>query len=100
VFNAGGSRGSGRALTLRFSAEGARVALVARHQAELHETVKDIGRSGGVAYGIVADVGNKEVVGSMILRQTGVIVNISSSGNSFQFSVFSFQLEAVVSIGD
>jgi hypothetical protein len=28
------------------------------------------------------------MVCSLILRQTGVIVNISSSGNSFQFSVF------------
>jgi NAD(P)-dependent dehydrogenase (short-subunit alcohol dehydrogenase family) len=116
------------------SAEGAKVALLARSQAELDETVKNIRRNGGVAYGIVADVGDKESVypvvgqvalvdilinyasplglvplrlftdpdcenferalqvntigpfrlikagiGSMILRQTGIIVNISSN---------------------
>src|SRR5262245_49383842 len=133
----GGSRGLGRALALRLSAGGAKVALVARHQKELEETVKEIRKNGGIAYGIVADVGDKEsvypivgqaaaltgpvdilinnastlgpvplrlipdtdcedferalqvnvigpfrlikaVVGSMVLRQTGVIVNISS----------------------
>ena len=137
VLITGGSRGLGRALALRLSAEGAKVALVARHQAELDETVSEIRRHGGTAFGIVADVGDKEsvypivgqaaalagpvdilinnastlgpvplrlipdtdcedferalqvntigpfrlikaVVGSMILRQTGVIVNISS----------------------
>ncbi|HKE06131.1 MAG TPA: SDR family oxidoreductase [Blastocatellia bacterium] len=133
----GGSRGLGRALALRLSAGGAKVALVARHQKELEETVKEIRKNGGIAYGIVADVGDKEsvypivgqaaaltgpvdilinnastlgpvplrlipdtdcedferalqvntvgpfrlikaVAGSMVLRQTGVIVNISS----------------------
>ncbi len=133
----GGSRGLGRALALRLSAEGAKVALVARHKAELDETVNLVREKGGIAFGIVADVGDKEsvypivgqaaalagpvdilinnasvlgpvplrlipdtdgedfertlqvntigpfrlikaVVGSMVLRQTGVIVNISS----------------------
>src|SRR5262245_33630612 len=133
----GGSRGLGRALALRLSAEGAKVALVARHKAELDETVDEIRMNGGIAFGIVADVGDKEsvypivgqaaalagpvdvlinnasalgpvplrlipdtdcedferalqvntigpfrlikaLVGSMVLRQTGVIVNISS----------------------
>src|SRR5499426_1552055 len=133
----GGSRGLGRALALRLSAGGVKVALVARHQKELDETVKEIRKNGGIAYGIAADVGDKErvypivgqaaalagpvdilinnastlgpvplrlipdtdcedferalqvntvgpfrlikaVAGSMVLRQTGVIVNISS----------------------
>jgi NAD(P)-dependent dehydrogenase (short-subunit alcohol dehydrogenase family) len=133
----GGSRGLGRALALRLSAEGAKVALVARHQKELDETVNEIRKNGGIAFGIVADVGDKEsiypivgqaaalagpvdilinnastlgpvplrlivdtdcedferalqvntvgpfrlikaVAGSMVLRQSGVIVNISS----------------------
>jgi NAD(P)-dependent dehydrogenase (short-subunit alcohol dehydrogenase family) len=62
VLITGGSRGLGRALAPRSSAEGAKVALVACPQAELNETVKDIRRSGGGAYGIVAGVGNKESV--------------------------------------
>jgi NAD(P)-dependent dehydrogenase (short-subunit alcohol dehydrogenase family) len=133
----GGSRGLGRALALRLSTEGARVAMVARHQNELDETVGEIRKNGGTAFGIVADVGDKEsvyptvgqaaalagpidilinnastlgpvplrlildtdcedferalqvnaigpfrlikaVAGSMILRKTGVIINISS----------------------
>jgi NAD(P)-dependent dehydrogenase (short-subunit alcohol dehydrogenase family) len=137
VLITGGSRGLGRALALRLSAEGAKVALVARHQEELDEVVNEIRKQGGIAFGIVADVGDKEsvypivgqaaalagpvdvlinnagtlgpvplrliadtdcedferalqvntvgpfrlvkaVVGSMVLRQGGVIVNISS----------------------
>ncbi len=137
VLITGGSRGLGRALALRLSAEGAKVALVARHREELDEVVGEIEKNGGTAFGIVADVGDKEsiypivgkaaalagpvdvlinnasalgpvplrlipdtdcedfertlqvntigpfrlikaVVGSMVLRQTGVIVNISS----------------------
>jgi NAD(P)-dependent dehydrogenase (short-subunit alcohol dehydrogenase family) len=137
VIITGGSRGLGRALALRLSAQGAKVALVARDQKELDETVKEIRKNGGIAVGIVADVGDKEsvypivgqaaaltgpvdilinnastlgpvplrlipdtdcedferalqvntvgpfrlikaVAGSMVLRQTGVIVNISS----------------------
>ncbi|HEU0174619.1 MAG TPA: SDR family oxidoreductase [Blastocatellia bacterium] len=137
VLITGGSRGLGRALALRLSAEGAKVALVARHQEEIDEVISEIRRHGGIAFGIVADVGEKEsvypivgqaaalagpidvlinnasalgpvplrlipdtdcedfelalqvntvgpfrlikaVVGSMVLRQTGVILNISS----------------------
>src|SRR5262245_7898031 len=137
VLITGGSRGLGRALALRLSREGAKVALVARHQKELDETVNEIRKNGGIAFGIVADVGDKEsvypivgqaaalagpvdilinnastlgpvplrlipdtdcedferalqvntigpfrlikaVAGSMVLRQSGVIVNISS----------------------
>jgi NAD(P)-dependent dehydrogenase (short-subunit alcohol dehydrogenase family) len=133
----GGSRGLGRALALRLSAKGAKVALVARHQRELDDAVSEIRKNGGIAYGVVADAGDKEsvypivgqaaalagpidilinnasalgpvplrlildtdcedferalqvnavgpfrlikaVAGSMVLRQTGVIVNISS----------------------
>jgi NAD(P)-dependent dehydrogenase (short-subunit alcohol dehydrogenase family) len=58
----GGSRGLGRALALRLAAEGAKVTLVARHRAELDEVVAEIRRGGGTAYGIVADVGEKESV--------------------------------------
>ncbi len=137
VLVTGASQGLGRSLALQLGAQGAKLALVARHQAKLDQVVKEIRATGGVAYGIVADVGEKEsiypivgqatalagpidvlinnastlgptplrllldtecedfervlqvntlapfrllkaVAGSMILRQTGVIVNISS----------------------
>lgn len=137
VIVTGASQGLGRALALNLAAHGARLALVARHQARLDQVVNEIRAAGGVAFGIVADVGEKEsiypivgqattlagpidvlinnastlgttplrllldtecedfervlqvntlgpfrllkaVTGSMILRQTGVIVNVSS----------------------
>jgi NAD(P)-dependent dehydrogenase (short-subunit alcohol dehydrogenase family) len=137
VLITGGGRGLGRALALRLSAEGAKIALVARSKKELDAVVSEIRRQGGIAFGIAADVGDKEsvypivgqaaalagpvdvlinnaselgpvplrlipdtdcedferalqvntvgpfrlikaVVGSMVLRQTGLIVNISS----------------------
>jgi NAD(P)-dependent dehydrogenase (short-subunit alcohol dehydrogenase family) len=137
VLITGGSRGLGRALALRLSAEGAKIALVARDKEQLDRVVSEIRKQGAIAFGIVADVGEKEsvypivgqaaaltgpvdvlvnnasalgpvplrlipdtdcedferalqvntvgpfrlikaVVGSMALRQTGVIVNISS----------------------
>ncbi|MDQ3011722.1 MAG: SDR family oxidoreductase [Acidobacteriota bacterium] len=133
----GGSRGLGKAMAVNMAARGAKVAIVARQKAELDEVVGEIKRNGGIAFGIVADVGDKEsvypivgqaaalagpvdilinnastlgpvplrlipdtdcedferalqvntigpfrlikaVAGSMILRQTGLVINISS----------------------
>lgn len=137
VLITGGSRGLGQALALCLSSRGAKVVLVAREQSKLDEAVRDIRSTGGIAFGIAADVGEKEsiypivgqaaalagpvdilinnastlgpvplrlipdtdcedfertlqvntigpfrlikaVVGSMVMRQAGVIVNISS----------------------
>src|SRR5262245_7496778 len=58
----GGSRGLGRALAITLAAEGARVVLVARRTAELSATVDEIRRSGGEAYGITADIGDKNAI--------------------------------------
>jgi NAD(P)-dependent dehydrogenase (short-subunit alcohol dehydrogenase family) len=62
VLITGGSRGLGKALAMKLAALGAKVVLVARQQAELDETVDEIKRSGGVAFGITADVGDKESI--------------------------------------
>jgi NAD(P)-dependent dehydrogenase (short-subunit alcohol dehydrogenase family) len=62
VLITGGSRGLGRALALRLSAEGARIALVARRREELDEVVSEVRKRGGIAFGIAADVGDKESV--------------------------------------
>jgi len=137
VLITGGSQGLGRALGMRLAAAGAKVVLVARGGAELQDVVAEIRRRGGIAFGIAADVGDKDsvypivgqaaalagpvdvlinnastlgpvplqlladtdcedlertlavnvvgpfrlikaVAGSMVLRQTGVIVNVSS----------------------
>ena len=137
VLITGGSQGLGRALALHLAAKGAKVVIVARQKSQLDQTVNEIRKNGGIAFGVVADVGDKEsvypivgqtaalagpidilinnastlgpvplrllldtdcedfervlqvntigpfrlikaVAGSMVLRQTGVIVNISS----------------------
>jgi NAD(P)-dependent dehydrogenase (short-subunit alcohol dehydrogenase family) len=62
VLITGGSRGLGRPLARVLAAEGASVVLVARGQEELDETVDEIRSNGGNAYGIVADVGDKNAI--------------------------------------
>jgi len=58
----GGSKGLGRALALSLSSTGARVVLVARERAELDEAVATVRSNSGIAFGIQADVGDKESV--------------------------------------
>lgn len=55
----GASRGLGEQIARKLAARGARVALVARHGDELEKVVDAIRLAGGVAHGIVADVGDK-----------------------------------------
>jgi NAD(P)-dependent dehydrogenase (short-subunit alcohol dehydrogenase family) len=62
VLITGGSRGLGRALGRTLASQGARVVLLARGRDELNETVADIEREGGEAYGIVADVADKNAI--------------------------------------
>src|SRR5688572_960466 len=62
VLITGGSRGLGRALAQGLSARGASVVLVGREKSTLDEAVSLIRREGGKAYGIVADVGEKESI--------------------------------------
>lgn len=62
VLITGGSRGLGKALAVKLAARGAKVVLVARQQAELDAVVGEIKQNGGVAFGIAADVGDKESI--------------------------------------
>jgi NAD(P)-dependent dehydrogenase (short-subunit alcohol dehydrogenase family) len=62
VLITGGSRGLGRALAHVLSARGAKVVLVAREEPKLDEAVEEIKSQGGKAFGIVADVGDKESI--------------------------------------
>ena len=62
VLITGGSRGLGRALAHSLSSRGAKVVLVAREKSKLDEAVEQIRSSGGAAFGIVADVGDKESI--------------------------------------
>src|SRR5262245_4487742 len=62
VLITGGSRGLGRGLGKALASQRARVVLVARGRDELSEAVADIEREGGEAYGIVADVADKNAI--------------------------------------
>ncbi len=62
VLITGGSRGLGKSLALKLAAKGAKVAVVARQKVELDEVVGEIKWNGGTAFGIVADVGDKESI--------------------------------------
>jgi len=55
----GGSEGLGAALAKELAKRGARVVVVARREAKLHEVVRAIRREGGDAHAVVADVGDK-----------------------------------------
>lgn len=58
----GASSGIGHALALRFAAEGASVALVARREAELEELAAEIRGAGGQALVLPCDVAEREQV--------------------------------------
>jgi meso-butanediol dehydrogenase/(S,S)-butanediol dehydrogenase/diacetyl reductase len=55
----GGSQGIGRAVADRLARDGARVAVVARHEATVAEAVRDLCGRGAEAAGIVADVSDE-----------------------------------------
>ena len=55
----GGGRGIGRAIALRFAAEGAPVMVASRTEAELRSVVEEITKSGGQAAYVAADVANE-----------------------------------------
>lgn len=60
VLITGASQGLGRALALELAQRGATVVLVARGRERLDRTVEEVRSRGGIAYGVVGDVSNKE----------------------------------------
>ncbi|WP_088140329.1 SDR family NAD(P)-dependent oxidoreductase [Achromobacter xylosoxidans] len=65
----GGSLGIGRAVTEALAAEGVRVAIVARRQAQLDEVAAEITRATGVeVLGVAADVSDTAQVNAMMRR--------------------------------
>jgi NAD(P)-dependent dehydrogenase (short-subunit alcohol dehydrogenase family) len=65
----GGGRGFGKVIALRFAAEGAAVAVTARTQAELDQTVKEIEAAGGMGLAVRGDVTRPEDV-TRVVRAT------------------------------
>ena len=64
----GGGRGIGRAIALRFAAEGASVVCASRTAAELEGTVAAIRREGGDGLAVVTDVRDDAAVGALVQR--------------------------------
>jgi NAD(P)-dependent dehydrogenase (short-subunit alcohol dehydrogenase family) len=62
----GGGRGFGKAIALRFAAEGAAVTVTARTQAELDQTVKEIQGAGGQGFAVRGDVTNPADVARVV----------------------------------
>ena len=62
VLITGGGQGLGRALERSLARRGHRVVLVARGQGALDQVVQEIRREGGVAHGVVADLGDQEAI--------------------------------------
>ena len=56
----GAANGIGRAIALRFAAEGARLVVVDVDKAGLERVVAEIVRTGGEAYPVIADVTEEE----------------------------------------
>ena len=64
----GGAMGIGRAISLAFAREGARVAVVDLDAVQADDTVGIIGEAGGEAFSIAADIGSAEQVGYMAAK--------------------------------
>ena len=64
----GGGRGIGRAIALRFAAEGAAVVCASRTAKELEGTVAAIQRDGGEGLAVVTDVRDDRAVGALVQR--------------------------------
>ncbi len=81
----GASRGLGRALALALGQAGARLCLVARDAAALDEVVLAIQKAGGTAFGIAADIGDKQAIfriageAAALLGPIDLLINNASS---------------------
>ena len=85
----GGGRGFGRAIALRFAAEGARVLVTSRSEAQLADTVGQIRAGGGTAEMMAGDCTQRQdverVVASAAERLGPVTLLVSNAGISGPF---------------
>ena len=81
----GGSRGLGRALGEQLAALGAKVLLVARDRVSLEAVVEGIRSRGGTAFGVAADIGDKESIypiagqAAALLGPIDILINNAST---------------------
>ncbi len=87
VLITGGGRGLGRAFAVALAQAGARVAVTARSEAELAETVELIRQAGGRALALPADVTDRHTVAGVVAAaesQLGPIDVLINSAGSFR----------------
>lgn len=84
----GAGRGIGRAISLAFAGEGARVAVAARSEGELRAVVDDIASAGGEAAAFVCDLADRDAARSLpgrVKERFGaveILVNNAGIGSS------------------
>ena len=80
----GASRGIGRAVALKLAAQGARLALVARHREDLEQTLLDVRRCQVQALAVAADVADLAQVQAMVAQVVetlgGVDILVNNAG--------------------
>lgn len=81
----GASRGIGRATAIRFGAEGAKVAVLARTVADLDRVVGEIETAGGTALAIPSDIGSadqiKAAVDKVVATYGGLDILVNNAFN-------------------
>ena len=82
----GGSRGIGRATSLAFAREGAKVAIVGRNKSNCDEVLAEISKNGGEGLSISADVTNEADVARMVAqtmdRFGGIDILVNNAGGA------------------
>lgn len=68
AFVTGAGRGIGRATAKLFAAEGAKVAVVSRTPANVESVVADIQSAGGIALGVVCDIGDADQIKAAVQK--------------------------------
>ncbi|HWF48535.1 MAG TPA: SDR family NAD(P)-dependent oxidoreductase [Bryobacteraceae bacterium] len=93
----GASKGLGKAMALALSAEGAKIALVARSEEKLHEVRAEIESSGGTAVVFISDVANELDVHRLqeqVAKVFGPIqILINNAGMNIRRHLIEFTLE-------
>jgi NAD(P)-dependent dehydrogenase (short-subunit alcohol dehydrogenase family) len=93
----GGTSGIGLATARRAAERGARVVLCSRNEPELKETVDQIGRTGGAAHAVVADVSSPDDVerlaSAALERFGGLDTWVNNAGVSFYGRLIEVDIE-------
>ncbi|MDT8448600.1 MAG: SDR family oxidoreductase [Wenzhouxiangellaceae bacterium] len=91
VLITGGSSGIGKATALMMGEAGARVIIVARKEAELLETKKEIEDAGGIAFAYTCDIADRDAAERLckkVLKEHGAVdVLVNNAGRSIRRSI-------------